>query len=333
MQRYSFAQICALLNAQNYSGDPTQEITGVAALDKAQSTHLSFCGERRFYAKLATTNAGIVLIEKDAPKPTGAWIETTHPSLAFQKILPLFLPQRPLLPPGIDPTARIDTTASIDPTASIGPYVTIGAHTKIGPNTHIASHTAISSNVTIGARCTLYTFCAVDYGVTLKDNVTLQSHCVVGSDGFGYFPTPQGHLHLQQHGTVHLEDDVALGAHVTIDRGRFEVTTVGTGTKIDNHVHVGHGVQIGKHNLIAAHAAFAGSCTTGDFVSIGGQTGVAGHLHIGSHIHIGAQSGVTKSLTQPGAYAGKPALPLRDYLRTMARQRQRDQPSAVKKAP
>ena len=145
--------------------------------------------------------------------------------------------------------------------------------------------------------------------VVVGNRVVLQSGVVVGSEGFGFATQKDGtHLKIPQHAAVVIEDDVEIGANATIDRPAVGETRIGAGTKIDNLVHVAHGVTIGRQVLIAAQAGIAGSATIGDGVMMAGQSGVAGHLNIGPRVKIGAKSAVLQSIEADGFATGIPAI-------------------------
>ena len=179
------------------------------------------------------------------------------------------------------------------------------ANAYIGPFTTIGQDCTIHPHVTIRERC------------QIGNRVILQPGAVIGSCGFGYSTDKMGnHTKLEQMGIVAIEDDVEIGANTTIDRSRFKVTKIGCGTKIDNLVQIGHGVSIGKSNLIVAQVGFSGSSSTGNWVVVGGQSGFVGHVSIADGVMIAAKSGISKSITKKGQFGGNPAVPLEEHQRT-----------------
>ena len=156
-------------------------------------------------------------------------------------------------------------------------------------------------------------------GVRVGKRVILHAGCVVGSDGFGFAPSPQGFRKIPQVGIVEIGDDVEVGANTTIDRAALGVTRIGRGTKLDNLIQVGHNVAIGRDTVIAAQTGIAGSSRIGDRVMMGGQTGLAGHLEVGDGVMLGAQSGVADTLSagESPAWSGTPAMPHKMWLRTV----------------
>jgi UDP-3-O-[3-hydroxymyristoyl] glucosamine N-acyltransferase len=140
---------------------------------------------------------------------------------------------------------------------------------------------------------------------------------VIGADGFGYRIQDGRHNKVPQLGWVELEDDVEVGACSTIDRGTFGPTRVGTGTKIDNLVMIGHNCQIGRHNVLCSQVGIAGSCTTGDYVVMAGQVGVADHIVIGDQVTIAAKSGVPGNIASNSQVLGYPARPHKEQVRIL----------------
>ena len=205
----------------------------------------------------------------------------------------------------------IHPSAIIDPTAYVGEGTSIGAGTVIEAGAYVGEYCRIRNNVTV-------------YGnVVIGDYVLVQSGAVLGSMGFGYVRGENGkHLRFPQQGTLVIEDEVEIGANTTIDRGALGETRIGEGTKIDNLVHIGHNCIIGKNVVIAAQVGLSGSCTIDDNVIIAGQVGLGDHVHIGPGVILGGQSGVYpgKTVTGPGQiFAGTPAEPRTEYLRSLAR--------------
>jgi UDP-3-O-[3-hydroxymyristoyl] glucosamine N-acyltransferase len=207
---------------------------------------------------------------------------------------------------------------AIHPSAIIHPTAKLGARTRVGPGS------VIEANATLGDDCTLFANVTIYPGVQIGSRVVLQSGVVLGSLGFGYARNRDTgeHLLFPQQGTLIIEDDVEIGANTTIDRGALGETRIGKGSKLDNLVHIGHNCIIGKNVIIAAQVGLSGSCTIDDNVVIAGQVGLGDHVHIGPGVILGGQSGVYpgKHLTGPGQiFAGTPAEPRTEYLRSLAR--------------
>jgi UDP-3-O-[3-hydroxymyristoyl] glucosamine N-acyltransferase len=294
-------------------GDGSIEITGVAGLDQAGPGQLTFFGNPKLKAQLDATRASAVIMPEDAPAIALPTLRTKQPYLLFAQALDVFHP-RPRPEPGISPHAVIAADAIIGNHASIGPFVVIGAGVRIGTRATIHSHVSIGPGATIGDDCELHSHVAIREGVIISNRVTIQDGAVIGSDGFGYTPGPDGVPHkIPQVGTVVLEDDVEIGANTTIDRASVGETRIGAGTKIDNLVQVGHSVIIGKRVFMAAQVGLAGSTIVEDEVMLGGQVGAAGHLTIGKGAKVTAQSGISNSLAPGTLSSGYPAIDNRDW--------------------
>jgi UDP-3-O-[3-hydroxymyristoyl] glucosamine N-acyltransferase LpxD len=229
----------------------------------------------------------------------------------------------------IDPTALVEAPAlvgancRIGPRARVGPYAVLGANVSIGDHTHIDAGVVLGEGVRIGAHCHLHPRVVVYAGTLVGDRVVLHAGCVLGSDGFGYARHAETGAYLQfpQQGKLVIEEDVEIGANTTIDRGALEETRIARGSKLDNLVHIGHNVRVGRNVVIAAQTGISGSSSVGDDAILGGQVGVGEHAEIGPQVILGGGAGVLsqKKLRGPGAiFWGRPAQPLRDYLKSLA---------------
>ncbi len=212
-------------------------------------------------------------------------------------------------PHGIDPRAFVHATAQVGVDASILPFAVVGEGSIIGARCRLHSGATIGRNCRLGDDVILYPHAVLYDGAILGDRVILHAHAVIGADGFGYRMQDGKHVKSPQFGWVELGDDVEVGAGTTIDRGSFQPTRIGTGTKLDNLVQIGHNCQVGRHNLFVSHVGMAGSCSTGDYVVLAGQAGVADHVHLGDRVQVGAQSGVASSAPPGIRMLGSPARP------------------------
>ncbi|MEY4653769.1 MAG: putative UDP-3-O-[3-hydroxymyristoyl] glucosamine N-acyltransferase [Pseudomonadota bacterium] len=271
-------------------GDPGVSITGLAPLESASPSELSFLSNPRYQPQLAASRAACVIVApalRDAALARGAAIEADDPYLYFARVTQLWKARRgPAAGPRIHPSAVIDPNARIDPTARIGPLCVIERGVHIGPDTELKSRVTVHEDCTIGARCIVHA------GV------------VIGADGFGFAPNQGAWEKIEQLGAVRIGDDVEIGANTCIDRGALADTVIEDGVKLDNLIQIGHNVRIGKHTALAGCAAVAGSATIGAHCTIGGRAGILGHLTIADHVHISATSLVTRSILKPGHYTG-----------------------------
>ena len=200
----------------------------------------------------------------------------------------------------------------------------MGAHTVIEDGAVIAEGTVLYANCYVGhethlgQNCLIYPQVVLREKVSLGNRVIIHSGTVIGSDGFGYVTVDGKHLKIPQVGTVLIEDDVEIGANVTVDRARFDKTIIGEGTKIDNLVQIAHNVIIGKHCLIVALVGISGSTHIGNYVILAGQAGIAGHLEIGDGAVVAAKSGVSRSIKAGEQVFGYPAQLLKDAFRNNA---------------
>lgn len=313
-----------LVGGQIVRGEPLLAISGLNSIGEAQPGEITFLGNPRYLPSLRTTQASAVLIAagfsawSEIPE-TLALISVENPTLAFSSVIRHFGPAPRESGYGVDASASVSHRAVFDPQkVSIGPCAVIEDDVRIGDGTIIHAGVFIGHGAQIGENCVLHPNATVRERCVLGNRVMLHSSCVIGADGFGYELVKGRHHKIDQVGIVQLDDDVEVGACTTIDRARFGRTWIGEGTKIDNLVQIGHNCVTGKHCIIVSQTGISGSTRLGDYVTMGGQVGVAGHLEIASQVMLLAKSGVTKSLTEPGAYTGFPAKPLLEGRRMLA---------------
>lgn len=229
-----------------------------------------------------------------------------------RKIMPVLMDlfdRRPVPAPGVHPTAVVSKKATVGEGASIGPHAVVGDGAAVGAHAVIESHVSVGEGSGIGDQTHLFPGVRVYDGVSIGARCRIHSGAVIGSDGYGYVSGPEGHQKVPQIGGVRIEDDVEIGANVTIDRGTIGDTVIGRGTKIDNLVHIAHNVQIGPYSLLIAQSGIAGSARMGSWTVLAAQSGVAGHITVGDRTMIGAKSGVTKSVPPGQVISGFPARP------------------------
>lgn len=294
-------------------GDGDVEIVRVAGIQHAQPGDLTFLANPKYEAAMAHTRASAVLLRDGAPPAPCAMLRTPDPYLAFARAVGLFAPAwRPS--PGVHALAAVAAGARIGGSVSIGAFVSIGEGASIGDNTVVFPNVTIGPGAQIGADCVIHSNVAIRERVIIGSRVVLQNGVVIGSDGYGFVRRGDGtHEKIPQIATVVIEDDVELGANTTVDRPAVGETRIRSGTKIDNLVQIGHGVDVGRNVLMAAQVGIAGSTDVEDDVVFGGQVGVGGHLTIGRGSVAVGQSGVTNSL-EPGAMvAGYPAIDSREW--------------------
>ncbi|MCB0630662.1 MAG: UDP-3-O-(3-hydroxymyristoyl)glucosamine N-acyltransferase [Saprospiraceae bacterium] len=268
--------------------------TGINEIHQVEAGDISFVDVEKYYKKALHSAADIILIDKEVICPDGkALLVCAEPFKAYNDLV---LSYRPIIPQTkeISDTAIIHSSAIIEPNVKIGPYV------EIGPDCHI------QANVTIG-----------EYTVIGKE-VLIQSGSHIGADAFYFKKTAEGYRKWRSCGRVVIEDQVDIGVGNTVCRGVSADTVIGTGSKLDAQVHIGHDVRIGKHCLIAAQVGIAGNTSLGDRVILYGQVGIAQNLHIGDDAIILAKSGVSKDLEGGKTYFGAPAGEVRSMYRELA---------------
>jgi len=306
-------------------GDGGTEISRVAGIDQAQPGDITFVDNPRYVPRLAATSASAVIVADDLGVPSGARfavLRSTQPYVDFARAVTLFLP--PSAPArGIDPLSAIAPDATIGADVSIGPFVTVGPGASVGARTILYPHVAIGAGASVGDDCLIRSQCSIRERAVVGNRVILHDGVVVGSEGFGFAKQADGtHLKIPQAAGVVIEDDVEIGANSTIDRPAVGETRVQAGTKIDNLVHVAHGVSIGRRVLLMAQVGISGSAVVEDDVILAGQVGVAGHLRIGRGAMATAQSGIPSSVEAGEYVSGSPAIPHRDWMKSAAAYRQ-----------
>jgi UDP-3-O-[3-hydroxymyristoyl] glucosamine N-acyltransferase len=305
--------LAELVGGKLVQGDPAGLITGIQSLSEADAGDVSFLGNPRYTPQAKTTRATVLLVGQDFTEPLDgkALVQVSNPTLAFSAVIRYFGPPLRPVVPGIHPTAVVSDGAIFDRTkVHVGPHVVIEDEATLGDGCVLHAGAFVGFGAKLGEQCVLHANAVIKERCLLGDRVVIHSGSVIGTDGFGYETVRGQHLKIEQVGTVEIGDDVEVGSCTTIDRARFGKTIIGTGTKIDNLVQLGHNVVTGKHCIIVSQTGISGSTRLGNYVVMGGQVGVAGHLEIADQVTFLAKSGVTKSVPTPGAYTGYPAKPL-----------------------
>lgn len=290
-------------------GDPGTAIRGAAAIEEAGPGDVTFALDERFLARAEASEAAAVIAPPALSSDRKTLVRVENPRFAFAQALHLFAPPAPRPPPGIHPTAVVA------PDAVLGAEVAVGAHAVVEAGAVLGDGAVVHAGAHVGAGARVGPHSEIGPRAVLCHRVEVGASCVIGpgtvigSDGFGFVERDGVHHKIPQVGTVVIEDDVEIGALCAIDRAVTGETRIGAGTKMDNLVHVGHNVRIGRRCLVVAQVGISGSVTVGDRVVLAGQTGVGGHLTIGDGAVVAAKSGVTKSIP-PGQYvSGFPARP------------------------
>ena len=303
-----------------YEGDGEKELTGVAPVETAGASEVSFVGTRKAEAQAESSAAGCLLVPLEWPSSSHRTvIRVPQPRTAFARAMSRFYPTAELQP-GIHPTAVVGANVEM------GALVYIGAHAVVGDGARIGVATSIGAGCSVGKRVVLGEGCVLHPNVTVYDNVDigrgsiLHSGSVIGADGFGYVMEHDRWHKFPQVGRVEIGDFVEIGANSCVDRAALGVTSIGEGTKLDNMVHVGHNCRIGRHVVVAAQTGFSGGVVVEDYAVIGGQVGIGDKARIETRATLGSGCGVLSSkIVHSGETVwGTPARPLKQHLETLA---------------
>jgi UDP-3-O-[3-hydroxymyristoyl] glucosamine N-acyltransferase len=314
----NLAQIASALGARLENGSPDMEITGVAGIEEAGPSQLTFVANPKYAAAARKTKASAVIVAEDFPALATAMVRSKNPYLTFARAIALFHP--PLkYAPGVHPTAVIHASARIGEGAHVGPYVVIDQDVEIGKNTVLLAHVVVYRGVKIGDNFLAHAHAVIREHCRLGNNVLLQNGVIIGADGFGFAKDDLGRWHkIPQPMPVVIEDDVEIQANSCIDRASVGETHIARGTKIDNLVQVGHGSHIGEHSLLASQVGLAGSTVVGNHVILTGQVGVVGHCKIGDGAIVTPQSGVAGDIAAGAIVSGAPAIDHKLWLKVSA---------------
>lgn len=299
-------------------GDGDLEITRVMGITEAVPGDLTFLSNKKYLSCLKTTRASAIILGHQDPEWDGSTIRVDYPYLAFAQAVGLFY--RPLpSPAGIHPTASIAATARIGKHPSIQAYVSVGENVKIGDDVTIYPHVVIYPGVEIGNQVTIHAHSIIREGTIIGHRVLIQNGVVIGADGFGFVPLPDGRFYkIPQSGRVVIEDDVEIQSNTAIDRAAVGDTLIKKGAKLDNLVQVGHGCTVGENAILCGQVGLAGSAKVGNNVMLGGRAAVAGHLTIGDRVQVGGMSGVMDDVAPDRKLMGVPATDGVTHLKCLA---------------
>ena len=289
-------------------GDESIEIEGVSGIEEAKKGEIAFISDKRHLPLLDTTQASAVIVSREVKEAKVPLIQVENPYLAFAEVMRILVPyEKPAQ--GVHPSAIVSEGVDLGKGVSIGAHSVLEEGVRIGDNTIIYPLVYIGKGSRIGRDCIIYPQVMIREGVEIANRVIIHSGAVIGSDGFGYIPHEGRHHKVPQIGKVVIEDDVEIGASVTIDRATLGKTWIKRGVKIDNLVQIAHNVVIGEDSIIVAQVGISGSTEIGKGVTLAGQVGVVGHIKIGEGAIVGAQAGVTKSVPPKTIVSGYPARP------------------------
>lgn len=316
---FTAKQIAAFLQGE-IVGNENATVHTFAKIEEGVPGAISFLSNPKYTPYIYNTQASIVLVNKDfvpehEVKATLIKVDNAYDCLA--RLLTLYEQSKPKKT-GIDPLAFIAPTAQVGKDVWIAPFAYVGEHAVVGDRTRIYPHATVDDGAHIGEDCTLYAGATVYHDCRIGNRCILHAGSVVGADGFGFAPTPQGYEKIPQIGIAILEDDVEIGANTCIDRATMGTTIVHRGVKLDNLVQIAHNDEIGANTVMAAQAGVAGSTKVGEWCMFGGQVGVAGHIHIGDRVVFGAQSGVPSSVKSDQRLIGAPPMEEKPFFKSSA---------------
>lgn len=298
-------------------GDPDLPITGAAVLEDARPGDLVRVEGERWLAAAQASPAAALIVPWDLPGVSRPALRVEDPALAFARALELLYP--PLsAPSGIHPTAVVSPQATLGEGCVVMAHVVIGDGARLGRNVVLHPHVVIGEGAWVGDESVLFPHVTLYPYVSLGKRVRVHAGSVIGADGFGYLPTPQGHRKRPHVGSVVIEDDVEIGASVCIDRATTGVTRIGKGTKIDNLVQIGHNCRVGPHCLLVSLVGLGGTTTLEEGVVLGGHVGVRDNVRLTKGVTVMGYSAVWGDQPRPGLISGNPARPHRRQLQVQA---------------
>lgn len=308
---FSAQQIAAFVQGE-IVGDANATVNSFAKIEEGKPGSITFLSNPKYEHFIYGTEASIVLVNRDfipekPIKTTLIKVDNAYETLA--KLMTLY-EQSKTQSKGIASTAIIAESAQIGKDVYIGAYAVIDEGVVIGDNTQIYPHTYVGKNARIGEGSLIYSGVNIYHDCQIGNHVTLHSGVVIGADGFGFAPTPEGYNKIPQIGNVIIEDNVEIGANTCVDRATMGSTIVHKGVKLDNLIQIAHNDEIGANTVIAAQSGLAGSAKMGEWCVIAGQVGISGHLTIGNHVTLGPQSGIISSIPDGKTMMG--TLPIED---------------------
>jgi UDP-3-O-[3-hydroxymyristoyl] glucosamine N-acyltransferase len=321
------AQQIALLVSGTIEGNPDTTVTSFGKIEEAVAGQLSFLANPKYQDYLYTTKASLIIVNENLQLQkniTATLVRVKDAYSAFATLLSTYQNLKAQQKKGIETPSHIASSATLGTDVFVGAFAYIGEKVSIGNNTKIFPGAYIAENVSIGNNNTIHAGVKIYEDCIIGNDVVIHAGTVIGSDGFGFAPQPDGsYQKVPQIGNVIIEDQVEIGANTTIDRATMGSTIIKKGVKLDNLIQIAHNVEIGSQTVIAAQTGISGSTKLGQKIMIGGQAGIAGHLTIANGVKIAGGAGVTKNLDGEGkSYAGFPAEDAKQSLKAQVYTRQ-----------
>jgi UDP-3-O-[3-hydroxymyristoyl] glucosamine N-acyltransferase len=312
----TLSELAAALQCE-LRGDPAVEVSGVAGIEQASPSEITFLANPKYAHKVKHTRAAAIIVSAPVEGLAAAQLISKNPYLDFARALGLFY-KAPRPAPGIHPMASVAASARIGQNASIGAFAVVGEHVTIGDNATLHPHVVIYERAKIGDDFYAHSHAVVREHCRVGNRVILQNGVVIGGDGFGFARRADGtHYKIVQSGTTVIEDDVEIQTLTSVDRAAVGETRVRRGAKIDSLVQIGHACEVGEDNIICAQTGLAGTSILGKNVLLAGQVGVSGHLTIHDNAVIYAQSGIGGDVEAGAVMSGSPAFEARQWLRAV----------------
>ncbi len=305
-------KIAEIVSGQLYNTDGELIVSDVSTPEDATKDKICFIFDKKYYNNIKNINAAAIVVENFFADVDTPQIVVSDVQLAFVRLLNKIFLERQNFYKGIHQTVVLGKDVVLGNNVSIGPYCVIGDNVEIADNTVLVCQIFIGDNVKIGKNVVIYPNVTIRENVTIGNNVIIHSGSVIGSDGFGYIQRNGKHIKIPHIGKVVIEDDVEIGANVTIDRATIGSTLIKKGTKIDNLVHIAHNVEIGENVLLIAQVGIAGSSKIGDNTILAGQTGVTDHIKVGKNVIAGPRTGIVQDVEDNKIVWGTPPIPFEE---------------------
>lgn len=302
------AELAALIGG-DVNGDPDACVSGVGSVEEAAPGDVVLAANERFMQRAMASPASCVIagLETACSRNGKSVIRVANPSDAFVTVLGHFRGDEALPPIGIGAGAVVERGVVFGERVAVGANCYLGKDVVLGDGCVLFPTVYIGDGVRIGEHTKIYPGAVIYRGCTIGKRVIIHAGAVVGADGFGYTCHGRELVKLPHAGTVDIGDDVEIGANAAIDRAKTGATVIGSGTKIDNLVHIAHNCKIGKNCVIVAQVGVAGSATIGDNVTLAGQVGIKDHVSIEDDCVVAARAGVIGDLAKGSMVSGFPA--------------------------
>lgn len=325
MMEFTAQELASILKG-SVEGDPQAKVTSFAKIEHGKSGQLCFFANPKYEQYVYASKASVLLVNRDfvpsgPVEPTLVRVDNAYTALSD---LLKYISERRRKYRRHRGRCRIACSARIGSKVWVGDFVTIGRKCRIGDYTKIHDNVTIGEGTVIGRNCIIYPGVHIFPGMVIGDRVILHAGCIIGDDGFGNAPQPDGSWQKIEHvGNVIIGNDVEIGSNTTVDRAPMESTIIQDGVRIDNLCQIAHNVVVGKNTAMAAQCGIAGSAVIGEGCLLGGQVGVAGHIRIADHTKMGAQTGVIGNVRKEGSeLLGSPAIPLKSFMKAYVKFKQ-----------